>query len=294
MAPFKIHSPETLRSCVVFASPHSGKEYPKSFLAKTMLDHLTIRSSEDAFVDELFDSAPKYGAPLISAVLPRAYIDLNRSHSDLDPAIIEGVQQNQHNPRVAVGLGVIPRVVANGHPIYTKKISRFEADKRIKKYWYPYHATLQNLLTESQKKFGQVILIDCHSMPHEAIKDINNTVKSNPVKSNPVKSNPDIVLGDRFGRSANGEIVDLIEAAFSQVGFTITRNSPFAGAYTSQEYGHPFQYRHVIQVEIDRSIYMNEERIVKNADFETVHRAIEMAIAAIVQINVAKHQLIAE
>ena len=284
MTSFKIQVPETLRSCVVFASPHSGKEYPRSFLEKTILDNVTIRSSEDAFVDELFDSAPKYGAPLISAILPRAYIDLNRSQNDLDPAIIDGVEHDQHNPRIAVGLGVIPRVVASGRAIYSQKISRVEAFNRIKKYWYPYHEALQNLLAESYNKFGQVVLIDCHSMPHEAMKGINNKAKLRP----------DVVLGDRFGRSAGAQIVDLVEVAFSEVGFTVMRNSPFAGAYSSQNYGHPVQHRHTVQVEIDRSIYMNEGHITKNADFETVRKAIETVIAKIAQVNAFKQLLVAE
>ncbi|HCE72539.1 MAG TPA: N-formylglutamate amidohydrolase, partial [Ruegeria sp.] len=98
--------PAARTSSVVFASPHSGARYDPPFLAQTVLDDHAIRSSEDAFVDQLFDCAPEFGAPLLRAAAPRAYLDLNRSCEELDPALIEGVRKGGHNPRVASGLGV--------------------------------------------------------------------------------------------------------------------------------------------------------------------------------------------
>ncbi|MEM9971959.1 MAG: N-formylglutamate amidohydrolase, partial [Pseudomonadota bacterium] len=105
--------PDIRTTAVVFASPHSGRAYPQSFVRRTTLDERTLRSSEDAFVDKLFDAAPGHGAPLLTAIAPRAWIDVNRSSEELDPALIEGVRRTAHNPRVASGLGVVPRVVAN-------------------------------------------------------------------------------------------------------------------------------------------------------------------------------------
>lgn len=185
---YQVQMPEARTTSVVFASPHSGRNYPLSFLRKSVLDEQTIRSSEDAFVDLLFEAVPGMGSPLLTALAPRAFIDVNRSADELDPALIEGVRKIAHNPRVASGLGVIPRVVANGRAIYRGKLSRNEADARLSLYWAPYHAALERLLSESLAAFGEAVLIDCHSMPHEAIESLSHPA-----------GRPDIVLGDRFG-----------------------------------------------------------------------------------------------
>ena len=170
--PYTLHRPETRSTSVVFASPHSGRDYGWSFMRRSVLDERAIRSSEDAFVDMLFEGAPRMGAPLLAARAPRAFVDVNRSHEELDPALIEGVKRSTHNPRVASGLGVIPRVVANGKAIYRGKLTRKEADGRIRDYWRPYHDALEALLKEAHNAFGEAILIDCHSMPHEAIEGL--------------------------------------------------------------------------------------------------------------------------
>ncbi|MEQ8294679.1 MAG: N-formylglutamate amidohydrolase [Roseovarius sp.] len=272
---FQITHPERRTTSVVFASPHSGRDYPRSFLKQSALNEHAIRSSEDAFVDDLFESAPAHGAPLLCAAVPRAYVDLNRSADELDPALIEGVRKAGHNPRVASGLGVVPRVVANGQVIYTGKISRAEADRRIETYWRPYHAALRLQLTEAQRQFGQAILIDCHSMPHEAM----DSVARSGVRR------PDVVLGDRFGAAAGEQIVDRIEEAFYNAGLVVTRNTPFAGAYITQHYGRPSNGHHAVQVEIDRSLYMDEESIRPNSRFRTFKRLLDGVIGEIAAIG---------
>ena len=272
---FQITHPERRTTSVVFASPHSGRDYPRSFLKQSALNEHAIRSSEDAFVDDLFESAPAHGAPLLCASVPRAYVDLNRSADELDPALIEGVRKAGHNPRVASGLGVVPRVVANGQVIYTGKISREEADRRIETYWRPYHAALRLQLTEAQRQFGQAILVDCHSMPHEAM----DSVARSGVRR------PDVVLGDRFGAAAGEQIVDRIEEAFYNAGLVVTRNTPFAGAYITQHYGRPSNGHHAVQIEIDRSLYMDEQSIRPNSRFRTFKRLLDGVIGEIAAIG---------
>ena len=236
---------------VIFASPHSGRDYPDEFLARALLDRQEIRSSEDAFVDQLFDAAPSLGAPLLSAFAPRAFIDLNRAADELDPAVIDGIARAPHNPRVASGLGVIPRVVAGGRPIYRGKLTLSEATDRISRYWHPYHEALADLIEETRRSFGTAILIDCHSMPHEAIE----------AHSRPGQPRPQVVLGDRYGVAAGREVMDRVEAAFAAAGLRVARNAPFAGAYIAQAYGRPSRGVHVVQVEIDRALYMDEARV---------------------------------
>ncbi|WP_159974954.1 N-formylglutamate amidohydrolase [Roseobacter cerasinus] len=281
---FEVSYPETPRSCVVFASPHSGRNYPWAMLRSSVLDELTIRSSEDAFVDQLFDCAPQYGAPLLKAGAPRAFVDLNRSCDELDPALIDGVRRRGHNPRVASGLGVIPRVVANGRAIYRGKISMLEATTRLNTYWHPYHNMLQGLLDDAVQRHGQAVLIDCHSMPHEAVQGVARSGARSP----------EIVLGDRFGAAAAAEVVDRVEAAFISAGFTVTRNAPFAGAYVAQAYGRPTRSQHAVQVEIDRAIYMDEGRIEPSERFADVQRTLQGVIAEIAQIGQEQMPLAAE
>lgn len=281
---FDLIMPKRRESALVFSSPHSGRDYPAHFLAMTTLDDLAIRSSEDAFVDQLFAAAPEFGAPLITARAPRAYIDLNRACDELDPAVIEGVPRVAHNPRIASGLGVIPRVVSGGRAIYRGKLNRDEAESRISRHWRPYHAQLGVLLAEAHEKYGQSVLIDCHSMPHEAIES----------HARPGFPRPDVVLGDRFGAAAGRDLIDRIEAAFVRVGLRVSRNAPFAGAFITQNYGRPSRGFHAVQVEIDRSLYMDEARIRKAPHFEDFRKVLDQVIAEICEIGGLSLPLAAE
>ena len=274
---FDIARPRRRTTSVVFASPHSGRAYPADFLRRSVLDASAVRSSEDAFLDRLFDSAPRHGAPFLTAVVPRAYIDLNRAADELDPALIEGVRRVAHNPRIASGLGVIPRVVAGGRAIYSGKIAAADASARIDGCWRPYHAALQGLLTESHAQFGEAILIDCHSMPHEALESV----------SLPGGGRPDVVLGDRFGAAASAGIMERIEAAFTSAGFRVARNVPFAGAYVTQAYGRPSRRQHAVQVEIDRALYMDERRVEPHDGFAALRQTLAGVIADIAAIGQA-------
>lgn len=280
---YNLTRPEARTTSVVFASPHSGRDYPESFLRRTVLNASEIRSSEDAFVDQLFAAAPEYGAPLLTANAPRAYLDLNRGPDELDQALIEGVRRNAHNPRIASGLGVVPRVVANGRQIYRGKLTLTEAHHRIAQYWRPYHDQLQTLLDESNNTFGEAILIDCHSMPHEALENVGP----------PGSARPDIVLGDRFGSTAAGSIVERVEAAFARAGLRVARNMPFAGAFITQHYGRPSRQQHAIQVEIDRALYMNERTLELNDDFEAFRSLLTGVIAEITDIGRGVEQKVA-
>lgn len=254
---FRLFQPQRQTTAVLFASPHSGAGYEPGFLAQTVLSRAQIRSSEDAFVDRLFSPAPKHGAPLLAAQVPRAFLDLNRAPDELDPAVIDGISRAPHNPRVSSGLGVIPRVVAGGRAIYRGKLPLAEAEARIARYWNPYHRALRDLIEATHARFGQAILIDCHSMPHEAIEH----------HSRPGRLAPQVVLGDRFGASAASWVTEAIEAVFEAEGFRVARNTPFAGAFIAQSYGRPSAGRHVVQIEIDRGLYMDEAAVEPLSDF---------------------------
>ena len=266
--PYRLTLPDLTTSPLVVSSPHSGRAYDGDFLSASVLDAQRIRSSEDAYVDLLLAHVPALGVPLLAAEMPRAMLDLNRAPEELDPAVVRDVPRGATNPRISSGLGVIPRVVAQGRAIYGGKISRAEAAGRIERIWRPYHATLASLMDAAQARFGQAILLDVHSMPHEAIEG-----------SGPRGRTPEIVLGDRFGTAAAPELMDAAERIFAGLGFRVARNAPFAGAYITQTYGQPARHRHAIQVEIDRALYLDEVRVRPAAQFDAVRDLLTEAVA---------------
>lgn len=257
---FSLRMPAERTSCAVFSSPHSGADYPASFLRASRLPPLQLRSSEDAFVHELFAAAPRHGAPLLAATVPRACVDLNRAPDDLDPALIAGTSRRTINPRIAAGLGVIPRVVAEGRPIIEGKLPLAEAERRIATWWRPYHAQLAALVREARSRFGGAILFDCHSMPHDAL------ATAPAVRGR----RPEVILGDRFGASCARWLIDAATEILSEQGFAVSRNAPFAGGYITQTYGAPRQGVHALQIEIDRALYMDEARVERLAHFPEI------------------------
>ena len=235
-------------------------------------------------MDRLVAAAPSLGAPLLAAEWPRAYLDLNRAEDELDPGVIDGVGRVVQTPRINSGLGVVPRVVANGRAIYRGKLSVSEADARIAQVWRPYHARLDALLRDARAEFGQAVLLDFHSMPHEALDAV----------ARPGTPRPQVVLGDRFGASADGEIVDVLEEGFLDAGLVVSRNAPFAGAYVTQRYGRPVKGYHAIQIEIDRALYMNEQLIQPNDDFEKMRHVVSGVLARVINALPGRVALAAE
>lgn len=278
-----IVEPVSLTSGVVFALPHSGRDYGVSFLNQSILDQLSIRSSEDAFLDQLIDGIEKYGAPKIIANAPRAFIDLNRSTDELDPALISGIKNNIRNPRISSGLGVIPRVVSHGKEIYRGKLSFEQAQSRIKYYWKPYHTDLSNLLQRSQSVFGQSLLIDIHSMPHEAVSTQSSFIKP-----------PEIVVGDRFGMSSDPEFTNLVISILKQHEFRVAKNTPFAGAFITKHHGKVKKRIHALQLEIDRLLYMDEEKISPNSEFEELKTRLFPALIQISSLICKSEKIAAE
>ena len=281
--PYRLIEPEALLSGIVIASPHSGRNYLSSVKEQSILDPITLRSSEDAFVDELMDFAPALGIPLICSEIPRAFVDLNRARDELDPAIIEGIKPNRQNPRVISGLGVIPRVVANGKEIYSGKLSKEAAIERLENFWDPYHSKLAELLDRARQQFGYSILIDTHSMPHEAILNASSSFRTSQ-----------IVLGDRYGATCAPEIINDLIKLISKNGLRASRNIPFSGAYIVQKYGSPGLNRHAIQLEIDRSIYMDERKIQKLEKFQKLKNKLQNIMRDFSQIHTCLTSIAAE
>lgn len=261
--PFEILSPAAWTAPAVFNSPHSGRDFPEEFLRQSRLTPHALRKSEDCYVDELFLSCVRHGAPMLRARMPRSYIDLNREPYELDPRMFAGVlpgYANTGSPRVAGGLGTIPRIVSEGEDIYRGRIDFDEARKRIDQIYLPYHRTLSALTNAVLSKVGEVLLVDCHSMPASATGHV----------APQIPGGVDVVLGDRFGASCAEDISDFVETKLREHGLTVLRNKPYAGGFITQNHGAPHRGQHALQIEINRSLYMNEHTFEKTAGFEEI------------------------
>ncbi len=253
-APFLIHRPAEQAVPFVFSSPHSGRVYPDDLLRLTRLDPLTLRRSEDCFIDELFAAVPSLGAPLLLAQYARAYCDVNRDPAELDPDIFsEAPPPTPHtrSPRVTAGLGVIARIIRDGVDIYPARLPLAEASRRLSFLHAPYHDALKSLIDATRLRFGSCVLIDCHSMPSQA------AAASTRGRA------PDIVLGDRYGSSCSASLTALAEHTLTRLGFHVARNNPYAGGHTVERYGAPRLGIHALQVEINRAAYLNEDSLEK-------------------------------
>ncbi|MBA2590587.1 MAG: N-formylglutamate amidohydrolase [Alphaproteobacteria bacterium] len=270
--PFRLDRPARQTVPFLFASPHSGRRYPASLLERSRLDAITLRRSEDAFVDELFAGAVGLGAPLLAALFPRAFLDVNRGMAELDVGMFDGavgVPVDSPSPRVSAGLGVIPRIVRDGAEIYRGKLGRGEADARLAELYRPYHAALTALMAETQRRFGVAVLLDCHSMPSAL-------------------SVPDIVLGDRYGASAAPALTARAEAAFVREGFSVARNTPYAGGHTTAQYGKVAAGCHALQIEINRALYLDEDKITKKPVFESLRARLTRAMETLTAIPLSQ------
>lgn len=246
--------PATGRRPFVFAVPHAGRHYPRDLLSASVLDTKTLRSSEDAYVDRLFDSVPDTGAVLIAATHARAYLDLNRDPRELDPRLIHGLKGRDDlmdSARVRAGLGLIPAVVGPDMPIYKGKLDIEDVLSRHDRLYMPYHKRLGSLLNACIAQWGRAYLIDCHSMP--------STLEQNRTKPLGRKAiEADIVLGDCWGTSCDRSFTALAESLLTGEGFRVRRNIPYAGGFVTEHYGRPAAHIHALQIEINRGIYMDE------------------------------------
>ena len=263
--PFEILEPDEWRSPVVFNSPHSGRIYPPGFLSASQLDLAALRRSEDSFVDELFFGVVRRGHPLMRAHFPRCYVDVNREPYELDPRMFDGRLPsfaNTRSMRVAGGLGTVARVVGDAQEIYGQRLSVDDAMRRIEALYKPYHQALRRLFSRVHRAVGAAVLIDCHSMP-------------STTSAKEERPRADVVLGDRYGTSCAPVVSETIEATLRSLGYSVSRNKPYAGGFITEHYGNPAAGLHSLQLEINRALYMDETRYERSASFQQVGADLE-------------------
>jgi N-formylglutamate amidohydrolase len=282
---FEILAPARWSAPMVFNSPHSGHDLPSDLRLKSRLTEHQLRASEDAHIHELFTGCLDAGAPLLRALVSRAYVDLNREPYELDQRMFKTklpVYVNCGSPRVASGLGTIPRTVGDGVLIYDAPLDFAEALQRIEHHYRPYHRALGALLDEAHAAAGQALLVDCHSMPSSAVSHM--------------AQNADIVLGDRFGSACAPEITAIVESHMTKVGLHVSRNKPYSGGFFTENHGRPRLGRHALQIEVNRGLYMDESSHAKIAGFATLQSVMkDMAqdLAKWLSVQGEPHQLAA-
>ncbi len=272
--PFLIERPKRQTIPFVFASGHSGSTYPDEFVQASRLDPITLRKSEDAFVNELFGAAMAHGAPLLRATFPRAWCDPNREAWELDPRMFEDrlpAFVNTKSARVFAGLGTVARVVANGEEIYNRKLTFDEVAKRIEDAYEPYHAALRGLIDETCKLFGHCIVIDCHSMPSVG----------GPMDNDPGNQRVDMVLGNNHGATCHTRLMNYVEAVLADAGYQVRINNPYSGGFTTRHYGQPRRGIQTLQIEVNRALYMDEQAIAKAAGFAQLQADLSRLIEAL-------------
>lgn len=276
--PVRVFEPDEQRVPAVLASPHSGSFYHPTFLAESRLDPLTLRRSEDCFVDQLFAAGPSLGMPLVAAQFPRAYLDPNREPFELDPGMFTDALPGHvktRTDRVRAGFGTLARVVSSGAEIYRERLRFADAEARVRTLYTPYHDALGRLIDATVTRFGAAILVDCHSMPSIG----------GPSDSDAGQTRSDIVLGDRHGASCAPLVTETAERALRGLGYNVVRNDPYAGAHTLIRYGRPERRVHALQIEINRALYVDEARLTKLPSFNDVARRMTRFLRAIAAID---------
>jgi N-formylglutamate deformylase len=264
--PFDVLEPRAVSAPLFFNSPHSGSVYPRTFLDMARIDLETLQRSEDSFVDDLIAGVVGQGFPMMRAHFPRCYVDVNREPYELDPRMFEGRMPsyaNTRSMRVAGGLGTIARVVGDAQEIYGRRIPVDEALRRIESLYKPYHRALRKLFGRLHSEFGTAIMVDCHSMPSVAGNKDD-------------RPRPDFILGDRYGTSCAPIVCDTAEEALRELGYTVSRNKPYAGGFITEHYGNPSAGLHCLQLEMNRALYMDERQRTRTEGFGRLAEGIEV------------------
>lgn len=243
---FSIHNMRGPVFPVLLAIPHAGRDYPVEVTGNLRLSPSALFRLEDRYVDLLARAGISGGIPTIIAHRARAWIDLNREEGDVDPAMIDGwVDGSRLTPsrKQLGGLGLIPRRLSGQGEIWKSRIPVSDLHARIENYHRPYHAQLDACLAELRHRFGFAILLDLHSMP--------------PIVADDGRLPPQFVVGDIFGRSAAGPYSEIIISKIASAGFRVALNHPYSGDHILRRHGNIRRNIHAIQLEVDRSLYLD-------------------------------------
>jgi N-formylglutamate deformylase len=245
---------------VVFDSPHSGFTWPPGW--HPAAPRAAVLTSCDALVDALLADAPAAGIAVLTATLPRAYVDINRAEDDLDPAVLEAPWPAPLSPTdySRRGMGLIRRLALPDIPMYSAPLPVAEVRARIEGIWRPYRAALAARLDALHVAHGRVVYVDWHSMKS----------RGNAMNVDAGAARPDVVVSDRHGTTADPSLTTWIADWWAGRGHTVRRNDPYQGGDLVRTFGAPGVGRHAVQVELNRRLYLDESTATRAAGFDAL------------------------
>lgn len=265
-APFYRIGPERPVLPVILSVPHAGRAYSPSLLQSARVPVSVLEALEDRLVDRLIWRAVAAGATAFVATMPRAAIDLNRDEREVDPAMVAPPPPADSllpTVRTRGGLGLVPARIAGAGALWRGRISREELKRRIDSVHRPFHAALGNALAAARQRFGAAILLDCHSMPPRP------------------QGESKVIFGDRHGRTIAPHLLEAALAATRTLGYAAACNDPYAGGHVIERHGNPDQRIHALQIEIDRSAYLDPTLKEPGPGFDAVSRLIAAVTEAL-------------
>ena len=268
---FDLYRPDRLIAPIVISVPHAGRDYGDALLSAARVDLPVLRRLEDRWADLMAHPLIDAGYAVIVARAPRALIDLNRHEREIDPAMVSGLPRDvplQSSAKLRGGLGLIPRRLPGAYELWQRPIGWTEVVRRIETVHRPYHAALAALMREAREAHGHAVLVDLHSMP--------------PLPPPAAgQSAPAVVLGDRFGRAATARLMTLAADVLAGHGITTGQNHPYAGDHMVERHGRPAHDLYAMQVEVDRSLYLDEALDGPGPGLRPLQQALVALVAAL-------------
>ena len=254
--PFPTIHPPRSSVPVLLSIPHAGRDYDRELLANAAQGRRALETLEDPLVDRLCWRAIGAGLGAVVQNVPRAAIDCNRDESEVDPSSVHGISPAPVGPRARFGLGLVPSRTHRHGALWRRPIDRAELQRRIVEVHRPYHAALAEALDGLAVRFGEAILVDCHSMPTR-------------------RGQAEIIFGDRLGHSASSWVTAEAARIARVAGFKVALNEPYAGGAIVDRHGRPAEGVHAVQLEVDRTLYLQDDGRTPGVGFDRIACLVE-------------------
>jgi len=226
--------------------PHSGERVPTEASWLLGLPEAVLMCDVDRYVDRLYAGAlERLQIPFIKTEWHRYAVDLNRLPEDVDRDSVEG----HTNPSGKFSRGLIWTITTTGQRLLPKPVTAELHRRLVEAYYNPFHQAIRAQYQQLRNQgYQQIFHIDLHSMPSRGTSEHRD----------PGESRQDVVVSDSQGRSCSQKFRDLVVEAYRSVGFSVSLNWPYYGGRVTETYGQPQNGQHAIQVELNRSLYMDE------------------------------------
>ena len=278
---YDFHRPDDKLAPLFLTSPHSGRTYPTEYINATNFNKKELRAFEDCYVDRLYGFAPRLGSKFLIAKVPRIIIDLNRDVNEIDKEMFNNFAdfRDVRTAKVLSGIGLFPKVIGSNN-IYKEKLDWIKFKKLLNEVHYYWHSKLEEELYDSKSVFSDIVLLDCHSMP---------SINQNDERFG--RPLPDFVVGDLWGKSCKIEITNFLVDYLENIGFTVSKNNPYAGAYILKKYGNPESGINALQIEVRKDLYLDEKRLILKDSFKSLKTILKNLIQNLSGVLLEKNLL---